>query len=212
YMNANFVDGYNQPKEFIATQGPKPETVDDFWRMVWEYRSEVVVMMTGIREGGRIKCHRYWPEHTEAPLDTQNFQISIASTENMKHYILTKLTLEHRASGATRAVSHFWFTNWPDHGVPHETWEVIDLVKAVRRARTDRALPAVVHCSAGIGRTGTFLAVDMGIRSLNNPHRVVDVFGDMIKLRTQRGGSIQTFVQYLFVHQAMKDYVTPGNS
>eukprot|EP00045_Choanoeca_perplexa_P010134 m.101447 g.101447 ORF g.101447 m.101447 type:complete len:378 (+) comp15169_c0_seq1:1169-2302(+) len=211
YINANFVDGYNAPKRFIAAQGPKPETLSDFWRMWWEQQSQVIVMMTGLQENGRIKCHRYWPEPAQT-MDDERFILTCIDAVDYDFYILSTLELKEKSTGKTLRLMHFWYTNWPDHGVPDETWHVIKFVLTVRShaAKYPGAGPLVVHCSAGIGRTGTFIAIDVGIHELNSEWRVTDIYGSLLRMRKQRGGSIQTPVQYYFVHQALLDYVTPG--
>eukprot|EP00730_Choanoeca_flexa_P007709 TRINITY_DN12380_c0_g1_i1.p1 TRINITY_DN12380_c0_g1~~TRINITY_DN12380_c0_g1_i1.p1 ORF type:complete len:381 (+),score=84.44 TRINITY_DN12380_c0_g1_i1:1299-2441(+) len=211
YINANYVKGYLSEKRFIAAQGPKEETTSDFWRMLWEQKCQIIVMMTGLKENGRDKCHRYWPEEGQI-MEDDLYSLKSLDAVDYDFYILSTLELTEKASGKSFRIMHFWYTNWPDHGVPDETWHVIKFVLAVREyaVKHKGVGPIVVHCSAGIGRTGTFVAIDKGIQELNSAWRVTDIYGNVMRMRHERGGSVQTPIQYLFIHQALLDYVTPG--
>ncbi|EGD83237.1 tyrosine phosphatase RQ [Salpingoeca rosetta] len=214
YINANFVTGYNHAENtYIAAQGPKANTIWDFWRMIWEHKCRIIVMMTGLRENGRAKCDKYWPDIGETMTDKTTFTVRTVEDVDCEDYVLTTFSLQHIPSGETVNISHYWFTSWPDHGVPDETWPVLDFVGAVRKHanHSHDAAPIVVHCSAGIGRTGTFMCLDICMQELQSEWRVCDVFGTVYRMRQERGGAVQTGVQYTFIHKALYDYVTPGH-
>lgn len=212
FINANFVSGFNQAKRFIATQGPLPNTIADFWRMVWEYKSETVVMTTGLFEGGRKKCEMYWPDQLGAKIVYGTMEVCLVDVTNPTNYFsLSTITIANNKFPAEpkRTIKHCWYTAWPDHGVPESPATVILFLRAVI-SMTSASSAIVVHCSAGIGRTGTFIAIDVGMRALQADYRVVDIYGGLNKMREERGGSIQTSVQYQFIHQALSEYLTPG--
>ena len=121
-------------------------------------------------QGGRVKCERYWPSEADKAATYGRFTVTLAGAVDCGEYIATELVLTLR--GVTRAISHFWYTGWPDHEAPTTAASVLDLLHRVR-ARAPPAAPVVVHCSAGIGRTGTFIAIDMGMDELDLPWRSV---------------------------------------
>eukprot|EP00035_Acanthoeca_spectabilis_P021111 m.436396 g.436396 ORF g.436396 m.436396 type:complete len:381 (-) comp17968_c0_seq1:174-1316(-) len=207
FINANFVSGYNWPKRYIASQGPMPKTMGDFWRMIWEQEVRCIVMTTGLEEGGRKKCDRYWPQSgTE---DYDGHVVTLSDAVDCGAWILTTLTLT-KGDAPPRTVKHFWYTGWPDHGVPDTAAPVIAFLRAVRMETSGSRSPILVHCSAGIGRTGTFMAIDIGMQQLQSEWRVCDIKGVVTKMRKERGGSVQTAVQYRFIHLALAEYCTPS--
>lgn len=217
YINANYVDGYKQKNAFISCQGPLPSTFGDFWRMIWEQRVAVVVMTTRAQERGRTKCGQYWPveqgTHTHS-----HFTITNNSIFQYRDYIVTQITICDNRSGESRSVEHMQFTSWPDYGVPDSALAMLDFLTHVResQARLTSSLsdswtghslgpPIVVHCSAGIGRTGTFCTLDIAIRRLEEVG-TIDVKGTVEKIRCQRAYSIQMPDQYVFCHLALLEY------
>lgn len=211
YINANWVSGFgNKKRRFIATQGPIASTIEDFWRMVWEKSVEVLVMTTGLMEGGRVKCNRYWPREDQGEVEHGNFKITLTDSVDCGDHIQATMDVTNKKVKETRRIKHFWFTGWPDHGVPTSSASVIEFLRAVRQTTSRSEAPIVVHCSAGIGRTGTFMAIDIGMQELQNEWRVTDIHRIVTNMREERGGSVQTFVQYKFIYQALRDYVTPG--
>jgi len=211
YMNANFVRGFDgSPRAYIATQGPVRATLGDFWRMVWERDARVIVMLTGLEENGIRKCERYWPNAAgqQSAAVYGDFEISTASIERTGAYVHSVLKLLRHGDAADlddRIVHHFWYNTWPDHGAPDEVHGVIAMWREVCELCEDgpsERQPWVVHCSAGIGRTGTFVAVDKGARQLWSTGRadVVELIGSM---REDRGGMVQTTVQAHFAYQAL---------
>ncbi|XP_065829326.1 uncharacterized protein [Oscarella lobularis] len=215
YINANYVRGYNmRPREYIATQGPIPSTRDDFWRMIWEQKVTIIVMSTGLIERGRMKCCRYWPDtNHENRMTYGNISVRVVDEKPGSEYIVTTLAArnlfsdeESTEDSEERLITHYWFTSWPDFGIPKESGPVLDFLSTIRKEITLSSGPVLVHCSAGIGRTGTFVAIDMGMQQYDEEGKV-DPLMYLCLLRQDRGGSIQTADQYLFVHEALANYI-----
>lgn len=160
YINANYVFG----RRFIASQGPTPETFEDFWRMIWENNVEIIVMLTNLVEGGRLKCDRYWPDDNEETKDYGPIRITVSSNSPELEYGVTVIELHHTQLRETRTLYHYFFQGWPDHGVPDEEAgtldDFLDFMDEVRQQCSNT--PIVVHCSAGAGRTGCFMAIWAG--------------------------------------------------
>ncbi|XP_013890225.1 receptor-type tyrosine-protein phosphatase R [Austrofundulus limnaeus] len=202
YMNANYIRGYlGRSKEFIATQGPMVNTVNDFWQMAWQEEAPVIVMITKLKEKNE-KCVLYWPEKRGI---YGKVEVLVNGVRECEHFTTRSLTL--KCGNQTRTLQHYWYTSWPDHKTPDSALPLLQLmadVEADRRA-ADAAGPVIVHCSAGIGRTGCFIALTIGCRQLQ-VEGLVDVLSITCQLRADRGGMIQTGEQYEFVHHALNLY------
>ncbi|KAM5249213.1 receptor-type tyrosine-protein phosphatase R isoform 4-T4 [Hipposideros larvatus] len=199
YINANYIRGYHgKEKAFIATQGPMINTVNDFWQMVWQEDSPVIVMITKLKEKNE-KCVLYWPEKRGIYGKVEVLVISVNECEN---YTVRNLVLKQGSH--TQHVKHYWYTSWPDHKTPDNAQPLLQLMLDVEEDRLASAGrgPVVVHCSAGIGRTGCFIATSIGCRQLKE-EGVVDVLSIVCQLRVDRGGMVQTSEQYEFVHHAL---------
>ncbi|KAL0821133.1 hypothetical protein ABMA28_005754 [Loxostege sticticalis] len=220
YINANYVDGYKQKNAFICTQGPLPKTFGDFWRMVWEQGTLVIVMTTRAIERGRVKCGQYWPLTVGQRVTHAGYSIANELVEQDDDYTITHLVLTDLRTEQSRRVWHGQYTRWPDYGVPGggRAQPVLRFLQRVRRAqqraRADlgdawaghsRGPPIIVHCSAGIGRTGTFLTLDICALRLA-AEGVVDVRGTVERIRAQRAHSIQMPDQYVFCHLALIEH------
>ncbi|XP_068677575.1 receptor-type tyrosine-protein phosphatase delta-like isoform X2 [Montipora foliosa] len=207
YMNANFLDGYNKKKAYIATQGPLPETVDDFWRMVWEQNTKTIVMVTNLEERGRIKCFQYWPsEGGEAYGD---IQVQLTETVELSDFTVRKFCMKKSNSRVERMISQYHYTVWPDHGVPSCPTSVLTFVRKASGANPPDAGPMVVHCSAGVGRTGTFIVVDAMLQRIA-AEKTVDVFGYVMSLRCDRNFMVQVEEQYVFIHEVLQEAIHSG--
>ncbi|XP_055480647.1 receptor-type tyrosine-protein phosphatase C isoform X3 [Psammomys obesus] len=206
YINASYIDGFKEPRKYIAAQGPRDETVDDFWRMIWEQKATVIVMVTRCEEGNRNKCAEYWPcmeEHTRAFRDVV---VTINEHKRCPDYIIQKLNITHKKEKATgREVTHIQFTSWPDHGVPEDPHLLLKLRRRVNAFSNFFSGPIVVHCSAGVGRTGTYIGIDAMLEGLEAEGKV-DVYGYVVKLRRQRCLMVQVEAQYILIHQALVEY------
>ncbi|XP_059473804.1 tyrosine-protein phosphatase non-receptor type 4 isoform X2 [Neocloeon triangulifer] len=206
YINANTVNmeipGSGIINRYIATQGPLPSTVGDFWHMVHESQSTLVVMLTTVVERGRVKCHKYWPSSDKAPLEMESLQVSCSQESEDESFSFREFTLKNTKTGEERQISHMQYLAWPDHGVPDECSEFIDFCKKVRQARAGTSEPVIVHCSAGIGRTGVLVLMEtaMCLIEANEPVYPLDIVRTM---RDQRAMMIQTPVQYRFVCESV---------
>ncbi|XP_041114158.1 receptor-type tyrosine-protein phosphatase R-like isoform X1 [Polyodon spathula] len=202
YINANYIRGYmGEEKTYIATQGPMINTVNDFWQMVWQEDSPVIVMITKLKEKNE-KCVLYWPERRGI---YGKVEVLINSVRECDHYTIRSLTLKQ--GGQCCSVKHYWYTSWPDHKTPDSAQPLLQLITEVeedRKASAGRG-PVIVHCSAGIGRTGCFIATTTGCRQLKQ-EGVVDVLSIACQLRVDRGGMVQTGEQYEFIHHTLSLY------
>ncbi|XP_026951876.1 tyrosine-protein phosphatase non-receptor type 7 isoform X1 [Sagmatias obliquidens] len=194
--------GYGgKDKAYIATQGPMPNTVSDFWEMVWQEETSLIVMLTQLREG-KEKCVHYWPteEGTYGP-----FRIQVQDVRERPEFAVRQLTIQHQEE--RRSVKHILFSAWPDHQTPESAGPLLRLVAEVEDSPETAANtgPIVVHCSAGIGRTGCFIATRIGCQQLKALGEV-DILGIVCQLRLDRGGMIQTAEQYEFLHHTLALY------
>ncbi|KAG5849218.1 hypothetical protein ANANG_G00107630 [Anguilla anguilla] len=205
YINANYMPGYNSRKEFIAAQGPLPSTLNEFWRMIWEKNVHTVVMLTRCNEQGRVKCEQYWPSGTQ---QYGNIAVKTASDIRLEDWTIRDFSVKNLKTAETRNVRQFHFTAWPDHGVPETTELLINFRHLVREHMDQYSLysPTVVHCSAGVGRTGTFIAIDRLIFQIEHDS-IVDVYGVVHDLRMHRPLMVQTEDQYVFLNQCALDII-----
>ncbi|XP_019062084.1 receptor-type tyrosine-protein phosphatase beta isoform X1 [Fukomys damarensis] len=206
YINASYIPGNNFRREYIATQGPLPGTKDDFWKMAWEQNVLNIVMVTQCVEKGRVKCDHYWPADQDSlyygDLILQMLSESVLPEWTIREF---KICSEEQLD-VQRLIRHFHYTVWPDHGVPETTQSLIQFVRTVRDYinRTPGAGPTVVHCSAGVGRTGTFIALDRILQQLDSKDSV-DIYGAVHDLRLHRVHMVQTECQYIYLHQCVRD-------
>ncbi|XP_032445321.1 tyrosine-protein phosphatase non-receptor type 12 isoform X6 [Xiphophorus hellerii] len=203
YINANFIKGVDGPKTYIATQGPLPNTVIDFWRMNWEYNVAVIVMACREFEMGRKKCERYFPSRDEEPLSFGPFRISCESEQQRTDYFIRTLTVQY--NNETRRISQFHYINWPDHDVPSSFDSILDMIGLMREYQENDDVSICVHCSAGCGRTGAICAIDYTWNLLKAGKIPEDfnVFRLIQEMRTQRHSAVQTKEQYELVHRAI---------
>lgn len=203
YINANYVPGFHSPREFIVTQGPLHCTRDDFWRMCWESGARAIVMLTRCVEKGREKCDRYWPYDTR-PVYYGDIAVTALNESRYPDWTVTELAAARGAE--QRVLLHFHFTTWPDFGVPSPPTTLARFVRAFReRAPADArpVPPVVVHCSAGVGRSGTFIALDRALAALAARHDALDVFHIVYTMRRERVWMVQTEQQYICIHQCL---------
>ncbi|KAI6216371.1 Protein-tyrosine-phosphatase [Aphelenchoides besseyi] len=209
YINANYIDGWTKQRAYIATQGPLPETFADFWRMVWEERSAVVVMLTRLEERSRVKCSQYWPSRNSATYG--HIVVTVTSTTELAHYTIRTMRLEHLIEQEVREIKHTQYTSWPDHGVPDHPTPFLMFLKKVKALNPAGAGPIVTHCSAGVGRTGAFIVVDCMLERIQSEN-TVDIYGCVKTLRSQRTYMVQTDEQYIFIHDAVLDAAQSGST
>lgn len=199
YINANYVPGHNSPREFIVTQGPLHSTRDDFWRMVWESNSRAIVMLTRCIEKGREKCDHYWPMDTH-PVYYGDICVTILNETHYPDWSITEFMLCR--GDVKRIIQHFHFTTWPDFGVPNPPQTLARFVRAFREKVRPDQRPIVVHCSAGVGRSGTFITLDRILQQIL-VSKYVDIFGIVWAMRKERVWMVQTEQQYICIHQCL---------
>lgn len=208
YINANYIAGFHSKREYIATQGPLVYTKDDFWRMVWEQNVSVIVMLTQCVERGRRKCDQYWPEEVHEPIYYGDLIISIDSESTLPDYVIRVISVQ--LGDIQRHVQLLMYMAWPDMGTPTTTDSILKFVEACRKHKSPTLHgPAIVHCSAGVGRTGTFIAVDHLVQKLIAGHQEVDIFNIVLAMRNERPNMVQTEDQYVFLHECIRDFLKP---
>uniref|UniRef100_A0A131YFQ3 protein-tyrosine-phosphatase n=1 Tax=Rhipicephalus appendiculatus TaxID=34631 RepID=A0A131YFQ3_RHIAP len=209
YINANYCDGYRRRNAYIATQGPLPETCGDFWRMVWEQHSVTIVMMTKLEERTRVKCDQYWPSRGSESYGLM--EVTLEDVQELATYCIRTFSLKRSGYLERREVRQFQFTAWPDHGVPDHPTPFLMFLRRVRAMNPPEAGPLIVHCSAGVGRTGCFVVIDSMLERMRH-EGTVDIYGHVTCLRAQRNYMVQTEDQYLFIHDALLEAVLAGNT
>ncbi|XP_053715423.1 receptor-type tyrosine-protein phosphatase S-like isoform X33 [Synchiropus splendidus] len=209
YINANYIDGYRKQNAYIATQGALPETFGEFWRMIWEQRSSIIVMMTKLEERSRVKCDQYWP--TRGTETYGLIQVTLLDTVELATYCVRTFALYKNGSSEKREVRQFQFTAWPDHGVPEHPTPFLAFLRRVKACNPPDAGPMVVHCSAGVGRTGCFIVIDAMMERIKH-EKTVDIYGHVTLMRAQRNYMVQTEDQYTFTHDALQEAVNCGTT
>ncbi|XP_061564764.1 receptor-type tyrosine-protein phosphatase H-like [Cololabis saira] len=210
YINASYMPGYNSNREYIAAQGPVSSTVKDFWKMIWEQKVKGIVMVTNCTENGRAKCEQYWPEERKI---YGELLVTLRSEQQKPTWTLREFTVKDTNTSEEHTVKHFHFTAWPDHGVPLGTEDLIQFRGLVREHMESEAnnAPTVVHCSAGVGRTGTIIALDVLLQQLQK-EQIVDIKSFVHKMRLNRPYMVQTESQYVFLHQCIMDSLQSNES
>ncbi|XP_035698479.1 receptor-type tyrosine-protein phosphatase epsilon-like [Branchiostoma floridae] len=210
YIHASYMDGYQEKNKFIAAQGPMDNTIDDFWRMIWETGSTAIVMVTNLEENGKKKCSQYWPKSGEKTY-ASDLVVRLEDTVKMVDHVTRTLLLRKAGERRVRKVTHFHFIGWPDFGLPKSPMGLLKFHKTVMSALTPRDRPIVVHCSAGVGRTGTFITVDAMLDMIRAEGKV-DVFGFVEQMRQNRSFMVQTEGQYVFIFKAILEYYLYGDT
>jgi len=208
YINASFIRGETPGTEtYICAQGPLENTVVDFWRMVWEQDCNVIVMLTKDVEGEKIKCFRYWPDGQS--LQYGRLRVSLLSEDPSPELIIRTFTLEDTQTGVGRTVIHYQYVSWPDHAIPVSTTAFLELIRIVDKQK--KTGPIIVHCSAGVGRSGTFCVVHNVITKFrldaakSDAPPVFNILQTVVFMRSQRPGMVQTKEQYMFCCLAIEE-------
>ncbi|KAK7131478.1 hypothetical protein R3I94_016564 [Phoxinus phoxinus] len=203
YINANFIKMPVKDEKFlyIACQGPLPTTLGDFWQMVWEQKSNVIAMMTQEVEGGKVKCQRYWPDTPCSPeMVDDRLQITLVKDQHLDNFVIRLIEVKDIQTSEVQRVTHLNYTGWPDHGTPSQPEQLLTFISYMRHIH--QSGPIICHCSAGIGRSGTLICIDvvLGLISKDADFDISDVVRSM---RLQRQGMVQTEEQYIFCYQVV---------
>ncbi|XP_052241860.1 uncharacterized protein LOC127851914 isoform X13 [Dreissena polymorpha] len=207
YINACYIHGFEKVNKFIASQGPTEKMIVDFWRMIWQQRVEKIIMLTNLMELGTLKCLQYWPEEIGSVSTFGDVNVKFIGIEETYDFNIRTLNI-HKGQ-EKRHVKQFHFKSWPDKDVPDTTWCLLDFWRAVDTNDSTNTSPIVVHCSAGVGRTGTFIALDTLI-NLGRMEGYVTPFPMVEALRQQRVNMVQTKDQYVYMHEALADAFLMG--
>lgn len=207
YINANYIDGYNRPKAYIASQGPNKAMLGDFWKMIWQEKVTKVVMLTNLIETCKKKCEQYWPsqgKNTYGDITVETLDISEYTDYTIRTFRITE-------GKTNRIIKQFHFNSWTDHGAPTYPSPLLNFRRKVQQYNSDSQGPIVVHCSAGIGRTGTYIAVDYLLQQAKVEGQI-DLLQYAQLMRSFRVNMIQTWQQYCFVYEALQEALLSGET
>ncbi|CAH1242713.1 PTPRA [Branchiostoma lanceolatum] len=209
YISASYMDGYKAPRKYIAAQGPLPNTVDDFWRMIWDTKAKNIVMVTNLKENNKQKCTQYWPDSGKKIYG--DIDVTLADTIPMVDHVTRIFLVGKEGILTKREVTQFHFLGWPDFGLPRSPMGLLKFRRAVITKVAPKDMPIVVHCSAGVGRTGTFITVDAMLEMMQAEEKV-DVFGFVSRMRQNRSTMVQTKAQYVFIYRALLEQHLYGDT
>lgn len=204
YINANYVNmeipSVGIVNRYIATQGPLPHTCAHFWQVVWDHKLSLIIMLTTLTERGRTKCHQYWPDPPDV-MEYGSFRVKCHSEDCTIAYVIREMVVTNVETEQQHNVTHLQYVAWPDHGVPDDSMDFLEFVTCMRPKRVENE-PVLVHCSAGIGRTGVLVTMEtaMCLIERNQPVYPLDI---VRKMRDQRAMMVQTSSQYKFVCEAI---------
>ncbi|KAK6169340.1 hypothetical protein SNE40_020413 [Patella caerulea] len=209
YINANYIPGYTLSKEYIATQGPLPDTINDFWKMIWHEKVSIIVMLTSLKEGHTLKCEQYWPDEVDEVTEYEQYTVEKVAEVTKKTHTCSTLTIccnedsQNNKQTEGRTVKHFHYSQWKDKSAELEKNDILQFIRTVRQnMKSNDTAPVVVHCSAGVGRTGTYIALDY-IQQYIDQHdlnKTIDIYEYVLKLRNNRVLMVQTETQFAFLY------------
>ncbi|XP_024240766.1 receptor-type tyrosine-protein phosphatase V isoform X2 [Oncorhynchus tshawytscha] len=211
YINASYVPGGCTERDFICTQGPLRSTIADFWRMVWEQNVKIIVMVTALKQKDMVLCDEYWPME-QGTVSYGAVQVTTVSRKRRPDYFITTIHLRQHGFLVERTVTHYYYAAWPDQGVPNDLSSLCAFTEYVRQHLDTLPLlgPAVVHCSAGVGRSGTFVAL-LWLMQLCVRGIMPDVRAAVEDLRRHRVMMVQNLEQYILVHQCLMHWLSGGS-
>lgn len=206
YINASYIPGFTYRREYIVAQGPLPATKDDFWQMIWEQKVDIVVMLTKCMEKGRKKCEQYWPERVQEPIYFGEIIVNMRSESVLADHVHRLIELTY--GNKTQIVRQFHYLKWPDHGCPKGTWGLLNFITMVRQFRRPNSVgPMLVHCSAGVGRTGTYIAIDRILQHIKD-HDEIDIHSVILDMRNYRSHMVQTEDQFIHIYESIRHFIT----
>ncbi|XP_035014538.1 receptor-type tyrosine-protein phosphatase V [Hippoglossus stenolepis] len=210
YINANFVPGGGSERDFICTQGPLHNTMADFWRMVWEQNVRIIVMVTALRHKDIVLCDKYWPVE-RGTVYHGLIQVTTMTCKQGPDYFITTINLRQRDCPTDRIITHYYYHSWPDRGIPKDSSSLCAFTDHVRLHLEGIPClgPSVVHCSAGVGRSGTFVTL-LWLMQLCARGIQPDIRSAVEDLRLHRMWMVQNLEQYIFVHQCLMQWLIGG--
>ncbi|GFT48764.1 tyrosine-protein phosphatase non-receptor type 4 [Nephila pilipes] len=205
YINASFVHmplpHPRKANEYIAAQGPLPQTCNDFWQLIWEQNCGIVVMVTPLKERNRVKCHQYWPDLYQTS-NYNEMEVTCFSETSSSTCITRDFLISHQKANEERHIIQLQYVNWPDHGVPVDSTDFLEFVQQLRDLRRDVGGTVLVHCSAGVGRTGVLILMETALAYMDADEPIYPL--ELLKImRNQRVMMVQTVVQYKFICEAL---------
>ncbi|XP_061185084.1 receptor-type tyrosine-protein phosphatase T-like [Saccostrea echinata] len=203
YINANYIENMTGRREYIACQGPQCNTIVDHWRMIWQENVEYIVMLTNLIEGPKVKCHQYWPDEG-SELNIDQFSVKLIEEKIYAYHVVRKINLRKKKVSGSRTVVQFHFPSWPDHRTPNPL-SLLFFHRHFRHKIRPSNHPIIVHCSAGIGRTGTFIALDV-LSRYGDEKGKVNVIEFVKSMRKDRMTMVQNADQYAFLYHALHEY------
>ncbi|XP_026827836.1 tyrosine-protein phosphatase 69D isoform X1 [Ooceraea biroi] len=212
YINANFVLGYKERKKFICAQGPMENTVCDFWRMIWEQHLELILMLTNLEEYSKTKCAKYWPDKLFGePKNFGDITVEHVKERTYSDYVVRELRMTRLGERDARTIVQYHFLVWKDFVAPEHPHAILRFIKRVNEAYSLEKGPILVHCSAGVGRTGTLVALDSLLQQLTEEGQV-SIFNTVCDLRHQRNFLVQSLKQYIFIYRALMEMAQYGDT
>ncbi|XP_052765396.1 receptor-type tyrosine-protein phosphatase epsilon-like isoform X1 [Mya arenaria] len=210
YINASYIDGFRKRNAYIATLGPMAKQLGDygqFWRMVWQQKVEKIVMLTNLVESLKTKCEQYWPDHGQRKL-YGDIEVVCKVNKMYADFIWRQLTISKgKKNSEERNLHHLQFTAWPDKDIPDNVTSIIQFRQKVNALPSTFVGPVIVHCSAGVGRTGTYIALDI-LTNEGEAEGAIDIPGCVLNMRQNRPSMIQTLSQYKYLHEALVHSLT----
>ncbi|EGR32665.1 protein-tyrosine phosphatase protein, putative [Ichthyophthirius multifiliis] len=224
YINASYINSIFEnegEKRFIATQGPLPNTIANFWKMIYIFNTETIVMLCNLKENHKVQCEQYWPNQVGQTCQYQKFQITLNSEDIIYEKLHKRqLLISNNQLGEQKAVTQYQFIDWKDHGIPSETdFNIINFIVQFMIEEYEKNKISVIHCSAGVGRTGTIISlvnlmlnikcylpqIQETIKNKYNlNHCTISVFGIVRRLREQRWGMVNQPEQYEYIYKFIK--------
>ncbi|XP_072401913.1 tyrosine-protein phosphatase 69D isoform X2 [Diabrotica undecimpunctata] len=214
YINANYVMGYKERKKFICAQGPMDTTVNEFWRMIWEQHLELILMLTNLEEYSKTKCSKYWPDKTDGDKIFGDITVTHLQETRYSDYIVRELKILRSSNGKEleeRNITQYHYLVWKDFMAPEHPNGIIKFIKRVNEAYSVEKGSILVHCSAGVGRTGTLVALDCLLHQLKEEGHV-SIFNTICDLRHQRNFLVQSLKQYIFIYRALMEVAQYGDT
>lgn len=221
YINANYVIGYKERKKFICAQGPMDNTVNEFWRMVWEQHLEMILMLTNLEEYSKTKCAKYWPDAEAGEKKFGDFVVSHIQEKRFSDYIIRDLKLRQATAESPnekekekeeeRVIVQYHYLVWKDFVAPEHPSGILKFIKRINEDYSLEKGPILIHCSAGVGRTGTLVALDSLLQQLNEEKQVA-IFNTVCDLRHQRNFLVQSLKQYIFIYKALLEVSQSGDT